>query len=653
MIQARYRNIIVAGYDLLAVAAACLLGYVLRLDGLPSDWLSSAFTFAGLSVLAAAFVFPWIGINRGIWRYASLRDTLAIFYGATAVIVLTLIALFFLTRLDLVPRSAIVIAWMAIILLMALPRFILRAAREDAFGLSRMRSPLPNAEVRNVIIFGINDEAEAFLRFLNRSRKPEYHVVAIVDPTRNHSGSQLRGVPILSLHKAGLEKTLRSKEVLSELDGFILSHHGMRNDDMQMVLDYATSNGLRVYRFPDRMPNPYEDRKLLENIRLEDLLQREPASVDMAGISQLLEGKSVLVTGCGGTIGSTLVGFILKNRIRRLVLVDNSEMGIYRALGQVREKGKPEYSHFICSVTDRRRIDAIVAAERPDFIFHAAALKHVDLVEENAEEGVLVNVFGTRNVADAAKRHGVGVFVLVSTDKAVSPTSIMGASKRVAERYVQGCNGASDNKATRFVVVRFGNVLGSSGSVVPAFERQISRGGPVTLTDPAVERYFMTADEARMLIMHATLIATRAERFQNRICVLDMGEPVLIAELARQMILLSGKRPDVDIQIVHTGLRPGEKLQEELIDRDEQLLEEESQDGVLIVRSKDAQLDDLAADLALLYQTCRKGDRDELRRVLGSLVETAALRKHEARDILSEPTLVPALDMETPGPKQK
>jgi FlaA1/EpsC-like NDP-sugar epimerase len=642
MTPAKYKRILVAIYDLLAVAAACFLGYVLRLDGLPAHWLESALTFAGLSVLAAALIFPWIGINRGMWRYASLRDTLAILYGATSVIVLTVIALFFLTRLDMVPRSAIIIAWMAIILLMALPRFILRAAREDAFGLNRMRAPERNDGIRNVVIFGINDEAEAFLRLLNRSRKPEYNVVALIDPTRRLWGSQLRGVPIISLNKEGLGKTLPSQNMVGELDGFILSHQGMRNDDMQMVLDYATSNGLRVYRFPDRMPNPYEDRRLLENIRLEDLLQREPASVDMAGISHLLEGKTVLVTGCGGTIGSTLVGFILKNRIRKLVLLDNSELGIYRTLNQVRESGQLDCSHHICSVTDRNRIDTIVAAARPDFIFHAAALKHVDLVEENPEEGVLVNVFGTRNVADAAKRHGVGVFVLVSTDKAVSPTSIMGASKRVAEQYVQGCNAATDNSSTRFVAVRFGNVLGSSGSVVPAFEKQISRGGPLTLTDPAVERYFMTVDEARMLIMHATLIATKAERFQDKICVLDMGKPVLIGELAKQMILLSGKRPGVDIQIVHTGLRPGEKLREELIDRNEQLLEAESRDGVMIVHSSHMELDTLQAELARLYQACRRGNRAELRAALGRLVETAALSRSEEFGP-GEPSLVPAL----------
>ena len=636
MAQARYKNLLVAIYDLTAVAAACILGYVLRLDGLPAGWLNSAFTFAGISVLAAAIIFPLIGINRGIWRYASLRDTLAILYGATAVIVLAVIALFFLTRLEQVPRSAIIIAWMAIILLMALPRFFLRAAREDAFGLRRIRTPLPSTDVRNVVIFGINDEVEAFIRFLNRSRKPEYHVVAIIDPTRRHWGSYLRGVPIISLNKEGFDRTFHGKNETLELHGVILAHPNMRNDTIQMVLDYATTRGLRVYRLPDRMPNPYENRRLLENIRLEDLLQREPVTVDMEGIIHLLEGKSALVTGCGGTIGSTLVDFIIKNKICRLILVDNSEIGIYRTLDLVSENKEVDCRYYICSVTDKRRVDAIVAAEKPDFIFHAAALKHVDLVEANPEEGVLINVFGTRNVADAAKRHGVGVFVLVSTDKAVSPTSIMGASKRVAERYVQGCNAAVDNDRTRFVVVRFGNVLGSSGSVVPTFEKQISRGGPVTLTDPAVERYFMTTDEARMLIMHATLMATKVERFRDRICVLNMGEPVLIGELAKHMILLSGKRPNIDIHIVHTGLRPGEKLREELIDRDEQLLQAESQEGVLIVRSEHVELADSVSGLIRLYQACRKGDREGLRQALATLVQTAALdRKDAAPDDLT------------------
>lgn len=622
MFRPNYQRIVVAIYDLLAVAAACIIAFVLRLDGLPAAWLDPALTFAAVSVSAAFLVFPVIGINRGIWRYASLRDTIAIFYGATAIIVIAVIVMFFLTRLHLVPRSAIFISWMMIILLMAAPRFLLRAYREDAFGLRRMRAPLPGSDISNVIIFGITDEAEAFLRFLNRRRKPEYNVLAIIDPTHRHWGTQLRGVPVLSL-KGTLEQTLRRNNGEATLDGIILSHHGLHNDDMQAVLDYAASKGIRVFRFPGRMPNPYEDRRLLENIRIEDLLQREPASVDLEGIHQLLADKTVLVTGCGGTIGSTLVEFILKQRVGRLVLLDNSELGIYGTLNLAR--GHPNCGHYICSVTDRRRIDRIIGTEKPDFIFHAAALKHVDLVEANPEEGVLVNVFGTRNVADAAKRHGVGVFVLVSTDKAVAPSSIMGACKRAAEGYVRMANMPSENSGTRFVTVRFGNVLGSSGSVVPAFEKQISRGGPVTLTDPAVERYFMTADEARMLIMHATLIATKADRFEDRICVLDMGEPVLISELARQMILLSGKRPGEDIQIIHTGLRPGEKLREELIDEDEELLKAESREGVLIVKCQPVDRSLYEARLVELYKACRRSDLHALREVLGQLVHTANL----------------------------
>lgn len=636
MFRPNYKRTVVAIYDLLAVALACIIGFILRLDGLPAAWLNPAMTFAAVSVSVAFLVFPLIGINRGIWRYASLRDTLAIFYGATAIILIAVIIMFFLTRLHLVPRSAIFISWMMIILLMAAPRFLLRAHREDAFGLRRMRPPLSGADISNVVIFGITDEAEAFLRFLNRRRKPDYNVLAIVDPTHRHWGTQLRGVPVLSL-KGNLEQTLHRRDGDAALDGIILSHQGLRNDDMQMVLDYAASKGIRVYRFPDRMPNPYEDRRLLENIRIEDLLQRDPASVDLEGIHQLLEGKTVLVTGCGGTIGSTLVEFILKHSIGRLVLLDNSELGIYGTLNLVRENGHSDYGHYICSVTDRRRIDRIIKTEKPDFIFHAAALKHVDLVEANPEEGVLVNVFGTRNVADAAKRHGVGVFVLVSTDKAVAPSSVMGACKRAAEGYVQLANMPSeDGHVTRFVTVRFGNVLGSSGSVVPAFEKQINRGGPVTLTDPAVERYFMTADEARMLIMHATLIATRATRFQDRICVLDMGEPVLISELARQMILLSGKRPGEDIQIVHTGLRPGEKLREELIDDNEELLKGESTEGVLVVRCQPVDGLAYSESLLSLYKACRRGDRTELRRRLGQLVKTATLGENDERTTTHE-----------------
>jgi len=259
--------------------------------------------------------------------------------------------------------------------------------------------------------------------------------------------------------------------------------------------------------------------------------------------------------------------------------------------------------------------------EKPHFIFHAAALKHVDLVETNPMEGVLVNVFGTRNVADAALRHGAEAFVMVSTDKAVAPSSVMGASKRAAERYIQICNRRAAG-ATRFITVRFGNVLGSSGSVVPAFERQIRKGGPVTLTDPAVERYFMTIEEARMLIMHATLVAVQAEKFHDRICVLDMGDPVLIRDLAEKMILLAGKRVNEDIKIVHTGFRPGEKVRESLLDSDEALIPEETREGVLIARSEPVPEDDFLTVLNELYNACIRNDMESVQATLRQLVPT-------------------------------
>lgn len=619
-----YRKLLVSLYDLCAVAGACVAAVMLRLDGLPPNWILPTVTFSLTVTLIAIPVFPLIGINRGIWRYAGLRDTLAILYGSTITIVLSVVVLFFATRLHLIPRTAILNAWMIMILLLVMPRFFMRGYRENAFRLGRTRYPKPNPALRNLLVIGINDEAEAFIRFLNRHPKPEYNVIGIVATGENFSGHYLRGVPVISMAD-GLEKMLDKLRRRSELHGIILSQSNMINDELRLLLDFSAKNELRVYRFPDRRPNPFEERGLLENIRVEDLLQREPVMVDIDGITRLLKGKSVMVTGCSGTIGSALIDFVLFHDIGRLVILDNSEIGIYRTLDRLKERAGPEIRQYICSVTDQRRIAAILEVERPHYVFHTAALKHVDLVEANPEEGVLVNVFGTRHVADAAYASGAEAFILVSTDKAVAPASVMGASKRIAERYVQLRN--EESSTTRFITVRFGNVLGSSGSVVPAFEKQIRKGGPVVITDPAVERYFMTPEEARMLIIYATLIASRAKKFQNRICVLDMGEPVLIKDLAEQMILLAGKRPRIDIPITYCGLRPGEKLQEQLIDSNEILLPEESLEGVLIVRSHPIEQDAFLKALGQLHQSCVDNDRSRLFETLDQLVPTAVFKR--------------------------
>lgn len=619
-----YKNFLVFVYDLSAVAVACVFAVMLRLDGLPSAWFVPTVIFSLTVTLIAIPVFPLVGINRGIWRYASLRDTLAILYGSTITIILSVLVLFFATRLHLIPRTAILNAWMLMILLLVLPRFLMRGYRENAFALRRIRYPKPDPALQNLLIIGISDEAEAFIRFLNRHPKPEYNVVAIVAKGGHFLGKHLRGIPVISM-ESGLEKTIEKLRRQSNIHGIIIQNSGINVEEIRYFLDFSARNGLHIYRFPDRRPNPLEESNLLENMSVEDFLQREPASVDTEGIARLLQGKTVLVTGCGGTIGSALIDFILTHDVGRLVLLDNSEIGIYRTLERIRGQSGTEIREYICSVTDRRKIAAILEAERPHYVFHAAALKHVDLVETNPEEGVLVNVFGTRHVADAACASGAEAFILVSTDKAVAPSSVMGASKRVAERYIQLCNQKSNT--TRFITVRFGNVLGSSGSVVPAFERQIRKGGPVTITDPAVERYFMTPQEARMLIIYATLIASRAEKFEDRICVLDMGEPVLIKDLAEQMILLAGKRPEIDIPIVYSGLRPGEKLQERLIDSDETMLSQESLEGVLIVRSNHVEHEVFLKLLDRLYRSCGDSNRANLFKNLENLVPTAKLER--------------------------
>lgn len=336
----------------------------------------------------------------------------------------------------------------------------------------------------------------------------------------------------------------------------------------------AANFHLKLLRLPNISALSLVDGKELitpRPVKLEDLLSRPQKELNATSLIELARNATVLVTGAGGSIGSELCRQVLALGPRRLILVDNSEFLLFTIEQELRSKANSTIlSGRLCDVRDRNRITRLIDETRPDLVLHAAALKHVPMVEEQPLEGLLTNVIGTRNVADACMKNAVRSMIMVSTDKAVNPTNVMGASKRLAEMY---CQSLDLERATRFVTVRFGNVLGSAGSVVPIFERQIAEGGPVTVTHPDIERFFMTIPEAVSLILHATGHAMHDQTERGGIFVLDMGKPVKIADMAHKLIQLSGLRPNVDIKIVYTGLRSGEKLYEELFTDSEVLLE--------------------------------------------------------------------------------
>lgn len=514
--------------------------------------------------LICGVVFWRAGLYRGIWHYASLTDLKAIVRGVTLALLVFLPVLFVLDRLENFPRSAMLMTWPLLIVLLAGPRLLYRFAKDGHFGAVIERGREDRVPV---LLIGAGDEAESFIREMERSELAGYRVVGVIDHKTSRIGRDIHGIRVLG----GLNEVER---VIAELadkghkpQRLVIASSKIDGATIQDLLSIAEREGLKLARMPRVTDfradgDQAETTNTIRPVDVEDLLGRPQRVLDREAIARLVSGRRVMVTGAGGTIGAELTRQIAALSPAHLSLLDNNEHALYQIDLECAERW-PGVSRtpVLGDVRDAARVDVVFTRERPELVFHAAAFKHVPMVEANPNEGVLTNILGTAQVADACERHDVSTMVLISTDKAVNPTSVMGASKRIAEMI---CQSRSLRKAgTRFVTVRFGNVLGSTGSVVPLFQRQLARGGPLTVTDPEVTRYFMTTREAVELVLQATA-APEASDSAGTIFVLDMGQPVRIVDLARQMIRLAGLTPDVDVDIVFTGLRPGEKLYEEL-----------------------------------------------------------------------------------------
>lgn len=536
--------------------------------------------YGGVFTAIAALVFLVTGLYRGIWRYASLPDLFNIVRAATLTELVFLPVMFLFTRLDTLPRSFLLIDWLVLIALLGGPRLGYRVFKDR--GLDHLLERSRGATVP-VLLISTKDGADTFIRETVRDPNSVYRVIGMLSDRPSRVGRQIYGVPVLG--------TIDSLEaVVARLDrrGYrpqklVITAQGLAGAEVRHLLERAEALAIPLARLP-RLTEFHQTRadalRVIEPVALEDLLGRPQAVLDREAMARLIRGKRILVTGAGGTIGSELTRQIAALGPACLTLVDHSEYLLYAIDAELRERW-PELAvrPLLADVRDRCRVDAVIASEQPQIVFHAAALKHVPMVEANPIEGVLTNVIGSRNVAEAARAVGVGLVVMISTDKAVDPASVMGATKRLAEGFCQaldlhearhvrgpGPRAAADAPGTRFVTVRFGNVLGSTGSVVPLFTRQLAAGGPLTVTHPDVTRFFMTVREAVELVLEASATTPEAADgdARGKIFVLDMGEPVKIVELARQMIRLAGLRPDRDIAIAYTGLRPGEKLHEAL-----------------------------------------------------------------------------------------
>ena len=586
----------VAAHDVAMAGASFALALLLR-HGPGAFWdMSSGFFVEGMLLFTAvsALVFWRTRIYRGVWRYVALRDVVLVVQAASLAVLVFVPILFALTRLEAYPRSALFINWFVLVALLVGPRVVYRAILDGGLG-GVLRRGAGAARRIPVLLLGAGDNAELFISATMRGSSSAYRVVGIVDDDASKARRHIHGIRVLgtTAELAEVVRTLRAKGAAPHRA--VLALPDPDPDRLRSLLAACEALGLPLSRLPELTDfRPGDAREIdVRPVRLEDLLGRPQAAPDRAAMRALVNGRRVCVTGAGGTIGAELVRQIADDGPAHLTLIDNSEYNLYRIDLELDEAHRGlSRSTVLGDVRDPGRLASTFARERPELVFHAAALKHVHMVEANPNEGVLTNAVGTRNVADACLAAGSRAMVLVSTDKAVNPTSVMGATKRIAESYCQALAASPAAGSLRLVTVRFGNVIGSSGSVVPLFQRQIAAGGPLTVTDPEVARYFMTTREAVQLLLQASALGAGAGG--GGIYVLDMGKPIRIVDLARQMIRLAGLTPDKDIEIVFTGLRPGEKKDEALFHPSEPLVATDTP-GILRAQSR-------SADLALMQR---------------------------------------------------
>lgn len=510
--------------------------------------------------------------ERSAWRFASMREVVGLVRNVTITTGIFLGLIFFIDRGIQLPRSVLPLTWLVSLALLVGFRMVWRLPHDPGLAVHFLPSWWQRAATDRtpLLIVGPMVAADRQLRLLQGDPDTPYQPLGVVTPNPEEVGLRLHGVPFI-----GDLATWRPSH--SGLIGVGARPHAIVFlDDPVRAYGFSTERIGELRRAGHSLLRPQSLAEIgapgqvdtLKEIPLEDFLPRKAISLDAAPIRDLVAGRRVLVTGAGGSIGSELCRQLLALGCAHLSMVDHSEFLLFeidRELARVRN-GTSRCA-ILANVRDTDRVAEVVRAERPDIVFHAAALKHVALVENNPAEGVLTNVLGTWNVIQAAVAHDVSQFVLISTDKAVAPTNVMGATKRIAETLLD----LVPHGRTRMTAVRFGNVLGSAGSVVPIFRDQIARGGPVTVTHPDVNRFFMTIPEAVQLVLHSAAISTGLEGGASRKFLLEMGESVKIADLARQMIELSGQTPDVDVMIEFTGLKPGEKLTEALSDEGEEV----------------------------------------------------------------------------------
>lgn len=599
------RLIVIFPVQVLIVLGAFWGAFLARFDlRVPDSYHSIILSLIPVLLTVKIITFWRMGLFKGWWRYVSMPDLVLVLKGNVLASGIFIAYAVFVHRLEMIPRSVLVLDGVFCFLLMGGVRFATRALRENYLPLSMRRK-----SGKRLLIIGAGDAGQSIAREIRSNQALTSSLVGFVDDDSMKSGALIQGSKVLGQVNdiPGLSEKFR-------IDEAIIAIPSATGRQVRTIVERCREAGVESRILPG-VGEMIDGRVSLQQVRelnLEDLLGREAIRLDEKQVSSYLRGKRVLVTGAAGSIGSEICRQVLQFSPATLILLDHAETPVFQVDNELRAKW-PDHDivSLVGDVKNAERMRAIFEKYHPEVVFHAAAYKHVPLMEQNPSEAVNNNVGGTKVVADVSVSFKVDTFVLVSTDKAVRPTSIMGTTKRVAELYVQSL---AEQAKTRFVTTRFGNVLGSAGSVIPTFVEQIKNGGPVTVTHPEVTRFFMTIPEATQLVLQAGSMGKGGEIF-----LFDMGDPVRIADLAEELVRLSGYEPHEDIEIVYSGLRPGEKLYEELLLDDEGVLPTHHK-KICVAAAKTCDSERLGRDLTTLLAAARRIDQVAVRKALCRIV---------------------------------
>ncbi len=598
------RRLAVVSHDLVAVILCWFIAFSSRYGfDFSADTMAWGAFFSSLPVVVVIYGgLMWrVGLYNGVWRFASIPDLWniirAVFFG---VLIVSLI-LFLFNRLQGVPRVTLLIFPILLVVFLGSPRLFYRLWKDYGLTLGGRDKKL------RVLVIGAGRAGEMLVREMTRD--PEYTPIGFLDDNVKLKNAKVYGLPVL-----GPVKGLKNISALHSVDLVIIAISNHYPESMRKIVECCEEAGVKFRTLPNVEDVVSGRSRVMElrEVAIEDLLGRDSVAPDWSGISEELSGKVVVVSGGGGSIGSELCRQVCRLGPATLVIIEQSEFNLYTIEMELKgEFPALDILPLLIDVCDEVAIAHAFSCYRPDVVFHAAAYKHVPMLQTQVREAVKNNILGTRSLAMCADKYDCNTFILVSTDKAVNPTNVMGATKRVAEVFCQTLNQRSN---THFITVRFGNVLGSAGSVIPLFRKQIEQGGPITVTHPEIKRYFMTIPEASQLIMQASVLGGGGEIF-----VLDMGEPIKISYLAEQLIHLSGKRPGNDIEIKYTGLRPGEKLYEELF-HDQEALVGTGHEKIFLAHCRVVNWDMVEGVLGDMITACENCDNKALLVLLQKLV---------------------------------